>query len=401
MTMKAIFLTVVCLTVFVGSACAQTPAQLFSEAKAAEASGKRDTAFLLYRQIVRQYPESQHAEEALFLIAQYHYDARNYFDADQAFRDHLRMFPQSRYGKEINSYISKIRLRSLKDRADSLFAEGKLGPASILYEQYLQNDPDNAEVKSQLERITQTQQQVHFGFEQLHRERKKLEEERAELSRKINVLEDQQKQVLAMKKQAEEMNKTTVARYEQQLAAVSSQAQSLEKGIADLVQELRRWRQRAVLAEAIKLSQPLPRRFEPVAGEKATPQIIFEGARRDPSPEQNEAQVSNMLREGFPVIVVTEVKLDTQSNLRHVETVVIADLNSSWPDGAKLKYRVDLTAREGKPAPDPAFIVRYYDVSDMDEIDESTKSYRKRILFTVEEDKVSRYEVSAFLVKSQ
>ena len=401
MTAKTLLLTFLCLFLLSASAYSQVDTRLYSEAKAAEAEGKTDMAFLLYRQIVTRYPDSKYVEEAQFLIGKYYYGSRNYVAADKTFRDHLRKFPHSRFSKEINDYLARMQRRSLKDRADTLFEEGKLDAASVLYHQYLEIDPDNAEVKARIEQIKEVQKAAHFGFEQINRERKKLEQEKADLNRQIQSLEEQRKKIQAMRQEAEELNKTTVARYEKQLASVHSQVESLKNEMSQQQRELDGWRQRAVLAEAMKLSQPLPKRFKPVPGETPLPRIIFEGEKKDPSPEEGETQVTDIFREGFPVVVLTQAKLDAQQNLRHIEAIVSADLISSWPSGARIKFRVNFIGKEGQPAPDPAFIVRYYGAPDMEEIDETTRSYRKRVLFTAEEDKVERYEVSAFLVRSQ
>ena len=378
---------------------AQTDGRLFSDARAAEAAGRKDAALLLYRQIIRDFPQSPYADESLFLIGQYYYDSRNYFEADQALREHTRRFPQSRFNKTARESLARIQLRSLKDRADALFDDGKLDAASILYQQYLEIDPENAEVKARLERMKKVQEEGTFAFEQLGRERKRLEQEKADLNRQLGVLEEQRKQVEIQRKKAEDLNKVTIEKYEKLLAAANSQVETMKQQMTVLRNELNGWRQRAVLAEAVKLTQPLAKRFNPVPGEKPLPRIAFEGDKPDPSPEEGEEHISNVLREGFPAVVITEAKLDTEKKVRHVEAIVIADLLEAWPEGAKIKFRVDFVGKDGKPASDP--VVRYYDDSDMEEIDEATKSYRKRVLFTSEEDKVAGYEVSAFLVKTK
>jgi tetratricopeptide (TPR) repeat protein len=390
-----------CLILVAHAAGTQTARQLFNQAKAEEAAGRRDVAFLLYRQIVRQFQDSPRVQESLFLIGQYYYDARNYFDADQTFRAHLRRFPQSRFKKDIQDYLAKIHRRSLKDRADALFEEGKLGPASVLYEQYLRIDPENAEVKEHLDQINKSMKQVHFGFEQLERDRKKLDLEKADLNRRIEMLEEQRKQVLALQRKAEELNQAIVQKYEKQLADAKSQLQTLEQGMSELQDEVNEWRQRAVLLEGTKLSQPLPSEFEPTLEDRFLPRVIVEGVPGDSSLEEGEVGVSDVLREGFPVVVITASKLDAKENVRHVEAVVSAELTSQWPQGAKLKFRVDFIGKEGQPEPDPKSIVRYYNQFDMDDIDDAKRAYRKRVVFTAEEDKMARYKVNAYLVKSQ
>ncbi len=398
---RSFFPAVFCFMLLASWGQAQTVSQLFNDAKSAEAAGKTDRAFLLHRQIVRQYPDSQYAEESLFFIAKYHYDSRNYLDAEQTFSEHVRRFPNSRFRKDADDFLARIRLRSLKERADALFEEGKLEPASILYKQYLEIDPANAEVKVHLEQITKTLQQVHFGFEQLQRERSKLEQEKADVKLQVKQIEGQRKQIEIERKKAEELTKVTVESYEKKLVEVNGQIETLKSETASIQAELKKWRQRAIIAEAAKLSQPFPKRYQPVADEKALPRVAFEGQKTDPSPETGETQISEVLREGFPIVVITAAKLDSKENVRHVEAVVCADLVSPWPQGAKMKFRVDFTGKEGQPAAAPTFVVRYYDVSDMDEIDETTGGHWKRALFTIEENKVAGYEVSAFLVKTQ
>ena len=399
MTASLRFTTALFLVLLSTTVLPQTVSQLYDQAKSAEASGRRDVAFLLYRQVVRQYQDTPYVEDSLFQIGQYYYDSRNYFDADQTFRTHLRRYPNSRFNKEIQDYVARINLRSLKDRADTLFEEGKLGPASVLYEQYLQIDPENSEVKVRLEQISKTMKQVHFGFEQLERERKEFEIEKTELNRRVQQLEDQRKQVLVLQKQAEELNQVTTEKYEKQLGELTGRLQAVDQELVRLQNDVMEWRQRAVILEAMRLCQPFPAEFKPTLEDRFLPRIIFAGSAQDPHQEQGEAQIPGVLRESFPVVVLTSSKLDAKKNLRHIEAVIGAELTSQWPEGAKLKFRVDIAGKEGQPQPDP--IVRYYDAFDMDEIDTSARRYKKRVVFTAEEDKMAKYEVAAFLVRSQ
>lgn len=398
---KAKLLTVLLALSLAPVAFSQSANQLLAEAKSAQAAGKKDVAFMLYRQILRQYPESEQAVESQFLIGQYYYDSRNYFDASETFRAFLRKYPQSRFSKDAKEYLGKMELGSLKDRADRLFAEGKLGPAAALYEQYLGIDPDNAQVKAQLERISRIRQEVHLDFEQLNRERKKLQQEKDALDRQLAELENREKEVLRLHKEAAELNRVTVEKYEKRLAAVAGEVKGSKKRISELESQLKQWRQRAIIVEAARLSQPLPKGLALAPGEENLPRIAFDGGKPDPAPQEGEVQLSDILREGFPAVVITEAKLDVRKNLRHVQAILCVDLSDPWPDGAKLKLRVDLFGKAGQPAPDPQFLVRYYLASDMDEIDEETQSYRKRVVFTIEENKVERYEVRAFLVKGK
>jgi tetratricopeptide (TPR) repeat protein len=398
---KATILLVLCSMLLASSVFAQTAERLYAEAKASEASGKSDVAFLLYRQLVRQYPESAYADESLFLIGQYYYESRNYVDATKAFGEHQQKFPKSQFKQPIQDYLARMSLRSLKERADGLFEEGKLGPASVLYQQYLKVDPENLQVQERLKQITQTMQDVQFGFEQLNRERKKLEEEKADLNRSSNRLEAEAKRIQALEKSAQELNKSTVAEHEKQIASLETQMKDIRQETADMTAQMKAWRQRALIAEALELTEPLPKRFQETPDAKSLPEIVFAGRKEDPAPQQGEVQVTAALQADFPVVIVTEAKLDSSKNTRHVEAIVIADLASPWPQGARMKFRVDFVGKAGQSSLDPAFLVRYYEPSDMDEINETTKTYRKKVLFTVAEGKVESYQVSAFLVKNE
>lgn len=399
MTASLRFMIALFVLLIAVEAVPQTASQLFDQAKAAEISGSKDVAFLLYRQIVRQYPESAQADDALFQIGKYYYNARNYVEADKAFRSHLTRFPDSRLNKEVQDYVARINLRSLKDRADTLFESGKLQPASVLYEQYLQIDPGNAEVKLRLEQITKSMKQVHLGYEQLERERKGFEAEKVELNRRVQQLEDQRREVLALQKQAEELNQVTVEKYEKQLKEVAGRVQAMNQQLAHLQKEATEWRQRAVILDATKLCQPFPAEFKPTLEDRFLPQAIFVAPGKDTHQEKGEVQISEVLRDGFPMVILTSSKLDPKTNLRHFEAAIATELTAAWPEGAKLKFRVDITGKEGQPPPDP--IIRYYDAFDMDEIDTSARRYKKRVVFTAEEAKMAKYEVAAFLVKTQ
>ncbi len=401
MIKRVSLLTALCVLFFTPVALCESAASLFAQAKEAQADGKKDMAFLLYRQILRQYPSSQYTEESHFLIGQYYYDSRNYFDANQSLRSYLREFPRSRFSQTANEYLSRIRLVSLKERADRLFEEANLGPASVLYQQYLEIDRDNAEVKAQLELIKRTQQQVHFGFEQLNRDRRKFQQEKDALDRQVAALEQDKKQVTALQKQALELNKVTTENYEKKIAAISARMEELNKHIGGLEKELQGWRERAIIAEAARLSRPFPKGLKPLPQAPQLPRIAFHGKKADPSPEEGETEVADIVREGFPAVVITQAKLDDKKNLHHVEAVVSVDLTSLWPEGAKLKFRVDFVGKQGQPPPKPQLLVTYFDASDMDEMEEITHSYRKRVAFNAQEKLTERYDVSVFFVKSK
>lgn len=401
MIKRASLLTALCVLFFTPVALCQSADSLFDQAKAAKAAGKSDIAFLLYRQILRQYPDSPYAEETQFLVGQYYYNSRNYFQANQTLRAFVRKFPQSRFTKLASEYLARIQLGSLKERADRLFDEGNLGPASVLYQRYLEIDPDNSEVKAQLELIKRTQQQVHFGFEQLNRDRRKFQQEKDALDRQVAELEEQRKQVTALQKQALELNKVTTDNYEKKIAAISARMEELNKHIGGLEKELQGWRERAIIAEAARLSRPFPKGLRPLPQAQQLPRIVFQGRKADPSPEEGETEVANIVREGFPAVVITQAKLDTKKNLRHIEAIVSVDLTSPWPEGAKIKFRVDFVGKQGQPPPKPQLLATYFDASDMDEMEEITNSYRKRIAFNAQEKLTERYEISVFFVKSK
>jgi tetratricopeptide (TPR) repeat protein len=397
----ACFFSALSLMLLSAAAFCQSASQLLSEARAAESAGKEDVAFLLYKRLVRLYPESGCAEEAQFAVGKYHYDARNFFDASRIFGDFLQKYPGSRFSDRAREYLERIQSGSLKDRANRLFEEGKLQAASVLYQEYLEADPSDAEVKARLEQIRNIQQEVHFGFEQVSRERKKLQQEKDILARQVAELDRQRKDVQAREKQAQELNQATVQKYEKRLADVGTQMDALRSRVTSLEAQVKGWRHRTVMVEALRLSRPLAAGYRPVPEGKKLPRVEFEGSRPDPFPQEGETQITDVAKEGFPAVAITDEKLDTKNSLRHVEAVVSVDLASPWPEEAKMKFRVDFIPKQGQPSPDPRFLVRYFEASDMDDMDETTGSYRKRVPFTVQEKRVERYEVSAFLVKTK
>ena len=83
-----------------------------------------DGAMTLFRQVVRDYPDTDYAAQAQYWIADIHYVQKNYESAALAFADVLKKYPQSGRGPEamLKLGLSLIQIGKTKEGCTALGA---------------------------------------------------------------------------------------------------------------------------------------------------------------------------------------------------------------------------------------------------------------------------------------
>lgn len=92
---------------------------LYREGLELEDNGKRDFAIFKYSTIVRDYPGSKCADAALFKVAEFYYDNKDYFNAKESFRKLIERYPKSGYAESCRQALENIANMSKKYDLDS------------------------------------------------------------------------------------------------------------------------------------------------------------------------------------------------------------------------------------------------------------------------------------------
>ena len=92
---------------------------LYKEGLVLEKEGKGDFAVFKYFSITRNYSNSRWADEALFKIAVFYYENKDYFNARENFEALINKYPQSALTKESKTYLEKIAAGSRKSDIES------------------------------------------------------------------------------------------------------------------------------------------------------------------------------------------------------------------------------------------------------------------------------------------
>jgi len=129
----SIRILLVVLAVALASACGSTKAKLaadqyYKEASAAFTDKNYEVAISRYKDLLDQYPFSDHAEEAELRIAQSHYKSKHFPEAVAAFNDFQRMHPMSPHLPKVYYLLGKSYMDQMttidRDQAASENAHG-------------------------------------------------------------------------------------------------------------------------------------------------------------------------------------------------------------------------------------------------------------------------------------
>ena len=103
------------------AASAGGDARLYAQARKMAKAGKIDFAFMQYAAILRDYPESRHAESAWFGTGEYHFLTKDYQQAKAAFESLLNQCPDSAGKLFALAYLWKIAVLQMDEAAAKNF----------------------------------------------------------------------------------------------------------------------------------------------------------------------------------------------------------------------------------------------------------------------------------------
>ena len=392
MIKKSVLFAHVILLLLAGTINAADPAprRLFRKGEKHLEKNENHRAYLVFREIARDYPSSEYADDALFLIAQYYLQSRNYFQAENELRILIGNYPDSPYVDEAKAYISTTRSRFLEDKVSDAMNAGDYSAARIFLEEILAIDPSNEDAKAKLRKVDNILVKMDYRLNQLQKQEERLEEQRS-------ANEKAREEVNKLREEAEELMEEA-KEYEDILAKSRAKEKSLESTIAQLEAELNEWRERAKKHEASALAGNNSDVMVRVSG-SGQPKILFEGPEDDPNPRGKEKIVRDILQDKSPSIVLLYEEEDEVAGIGRAEFVLSVDLFENWPKKHYLKFRVDYEPISNSDGPKPTII--YYTVADMDEADTENSVYKKRVILAIDTNTVQDYTVSAFFVENQ
>jgi len=123
----------------------------YKQAKNYLKEGQDDLAFLKFRGIVKRYPASKYADEALFRMGEYYFNVKEFYNAESNLRKHLELYPESRFNDKVKNYLQKIKLPDLVDEGDKAFEKGSFDEAYQLYKEAWNIDNSNSDLKRKIE----------------------------------------------------------------------------------------------------------------------------------------------------------------------------------------------------------------------------------------------------------
>lgn len=90
------------------AASAQNEGQLYSKAVREARSGNRDAAFMYFRALLADHPDSKYTEKALFATGEYYFSVNDNSDAFRAFTRYIDDYPDSQATAFALMYLLKI-----------------------------------------------------------------------------------------------------------------------------------------------------------------------------------------------------------------------------------------------------------------------------------------------------
>ena len=400
MVKRILILSQIVLLLFGGTAYAENAMakRLFRKGEIALEKDDNHNAYLIFREIVRDYPSSEYADDAHFLIAHYYLQSKDYYQAEKELNILIKNYPDSPYVEDAKAYFSSMRSRFLDDKVTAAMNSGDYKAAKIFLEEILAIDPTNESAQSKLKDVDTILIKMDYQRQQFEKEKERLEDKSAAI---IKAREEVSKLRLEAEKameKAETMTQQTINEYEERIAKFKEREAELEARIAELEGEVDIWRKRAKKYEAASLvSVGSSQEWRP--SDTEYPKILFQGCEEDPEPNEREKIAQDIIREKSPSIVLTSEKQNEVDGMMKIELVLSLDLNENWPSKHYLKFRVHYTPITESEAPKPTVI--YYSVADMDEVDTENSAYRKKIIVAIDRNRIQDYSVCAFFIEKK
>jgi tetratricopeptide (TPR) repeat protein len=394
---------VVVMVLFAVEAWADSARSLYKEGKKRLDAGNGEMALLYFRQLLREHPESSYADDAQFLIASYYLETRDYFQADQELRRHLSTYPKSPYVEQVRQMLAGMQVLGLESKALKAMESSEYRVAKVLWEDVLARDPTNEVAARKLAECDRIIERMDYQKRQLEQQKRRIEEESKQIATLLKEARRQREEAERIRAEAQEMDEKTRAKYEAALSEANKLSGELEKRIEYLESDLKLWRDRARKYEARLLQEPDIGPLEGIAAGQESPKIIFEGPETDPYAERDEQQVTGIVLDASPSVVLVGELMNRETNVLKAEVVAAVDLVKPWPKEALhlLKVRIDftgLTLQDGTIPKIPSKTV-YYTLADMDDVDTRNRAYRKKLTIAVDKNTVDSYSVAAYFVR--
>ncbi|MFC1804732.1 tol-pal system YbgF family protein [Candidatus Omnitrophota bacterium] len=90
------FVLILLLFVFARPGFGGEAGRIYSEAKSAARRGKQDFAFIRFDSLLRRFPDSRYAQDALFANGEYYFQIGDYRDAVRIFKKLAQKYPDSK-----------------------------------------------------------------------------------------------------------------------------------------------------------------------------------------------------------------------------------------------------------------------------------------------------------------
>lgn len=87
----------------------QSPKAEYEEAVKSAKEKKADFAFMAFRSIIRNFPETEYARESTFAVGEYYYQIKAYYDAIKYFNEYLKKYPAAPGATFAKAYLLKIK----------------------------------------------------------------------------------------------------------------------------------------------------------------------------------------------------------------------------------------------------------------------------------------------------
>jgi len=103
---------------------------------------KHDFAFMELRSILKDFPKSRYAQDALFGVAEYCYEHNMHYDAIKGFTEYINMYPDSKAVIFAKAYLLKIMdkiknpTEEEKNALESIKRDFFSGPLFLLFSEY-------------------------------------------------------------------------------------------------------------------------------------------------------------------------------------------------------------------------------------------------------------------------
>ena len=137
------------------NAYADGGSRLYREGEKYLKSGSDDFAFMRFRRLIKDYPESKYAEKASIKIIDYYYQEKYFKKLKRAIDDYFRMYPNGEYVEKVNGYLVQARKFELLKQADYFVDNEAWKDAIDTYNSILELDSSSEHIKDKIKHCTE------------------------------------------------------------------------------------------------------------------------------------------------------------------------------------------------------------------------------------------------------